>query len=321
MAVIGASIGLSFAAALVVGPVLGRHVGLAGIFWVTAALALTGLAVLHLLVPTPRVSRVHRDAEPVPAQLGEVLRNPDLLRLDVGILALHFVMTALFVALPLLLRDQVGIDSDHHWVVYLGVLALSVGLMVPFVVLAERRRRMKAVFVAAVAAAALAQVGLMLPDAGTVRVVALLVLYFTAFNVLEATLPSLIARVAPPQSKGSAMGVYATAQFLGAFLGGATGGWALGQGGPQAVFGVSALALALWLGVAATMRAPRHLSTRLLAVGPLGAAEADALAARLAAVPGVAEAVVVAEDGVAYLKVDRATLDEEALARLSTPGA
>lgn len=321
MAVIGASIGLSFAAALVVGPVLGRHLGLAGIFWVTAALALTGLAVLHLLVPTPRVSRVHRDAEPVPAQLGEVLRNPDLLRLDVGILALHFVMTALFVALPLLLRDQVGIDSDHHWVVYLGVLALSVGLMVPFVILAERRRRMKAVFVGAVAAAALAQVGLMLPDAGTVRVVALLVLYFTAFNVLEATLPSLIARVAPPQSKGSAMGVYATAQFLGAFLGGATGGWALGQGGPQAVFGVSALALALWLGVAATMRAPRHLSTRLLAVGPLGAAEADALAARLAAVPGVAEAVVVAEDGVAYLKVDRATLDEQALARLSTPGA
>ncbi len=321
MAVIGASIGLSFAAALVVGPVLGRHVGLAGIFWVTAALALTGLAVLHLLVPSPRVSRVHRDAEPVPAQLGEVLRNPDLLRLDVGILALHFVMTALFVALPLLLRDQIGIDADQHWVVYLGVLVLSVALMVPFVILAERRRRVKAVFVGAVAAAALAQLGLMLPGPDEVRVVALLVLYFTAFNVLEATLPSLVSRVAPPQSKGSAMGVYATAQFLGAFLGGATGGWALGQGGPQAVFGVSALALALWLGVAATMRAPPHLSTRLLAVGPLDETQADALAARLSAVTGVAEAVVVAEDGVAYLKVDRATLDEEALTRLSTAAA
>jgi hypothetical protein len=117
------------------------------------------------------------------------------------------------------------------------------------------------------------------------------------------------------------MGVYATAQFLGAFLGGASGGWALGQGGPQAVFGVSALALVLWLGVAASMRAPRHLSTRLLAVGPLDETQADALAARLSGVTGVAEAVVVAEDGVAYLKVDRATLDEEALARLSTAAA
>ncbi len=321
MAVIGASIGLSFAAALVVGPVLGRHLGLGGIFWVTAGLAIAGLAVLHLLVPTPQVSRVRRDAEPVPAQLGGVLRNPDLLRLDAGILALHFVMTALFVALPLLLRDQVGIDSDHHWVLYLAVLVLSVALMVPFVVLAERHRRMKAVFVGAVGAAALAQVGLFLPGPDTVRVVALLVLYFTAFNVLEATLPSLVARIAPPHSKGSAMGVYATSQFLGAFLGGAAGGWALGLGGPQAVFAVSALALAAWLAVAAGMRAPAHLTTRLVAVGPLDAVQADVLAERLAAVAGVAEAVVVAEDGVAYLKVDRATLDEEALARFSTARA
>ena len=256
MATIGASIGLSFAAALVLGPVISRRLGLTGIFWVTAALALASLALLHLLVPTPRVSHVHGDTEPVPGRLAGVLRDPDLLRIDVGILSLHFVMTALFVALPLLLRDQAGLAADQHWRVYHAVLALSIALMVPFVVLAERRGRTREVFLAAIAAATLAQLALLLPHGGVLALAAVLVLYFTAFNVLEATLPSLIARIAPAESKGSAMGVYATAQFLGAFLGGAGGGAALGFGGPPAVFALSALVLAGWLGVAVRMRAP-----------------------------------------------------------------
>jgi len=321
MAVIGTSIGLSFAIALVAGPVLGRHVGLAGLFWATAGLALAGLAILHLYVPTPRESHVHRDAEPVASQFGAVLRDTQLLRLDFGILVLHFVMTGLFVALPLLLRDQLALPGDRHWAVYLGVLTLSVALMVPFVVIAERRRQIKGVFVGAVVAAMLAQLGLMLPGAGEARVYTLLVLYFAAFNVLEATLPSLIAKVAPPQSKGTAMGVYSTAQFLGAFLGGATGGWALGHGGPHTVFAACSAALGAWVLVAATMKTPRYLSTRLLHVGPVGAGEADALAARLLTVTGVAEAVVIAEEGTAYLKVDRTTIDEEALAGFSAAEA
>ena len=259
MATIGASIGLSFAAALVLGPVISRHLGLAGIFWVTAALALACLALLHLRVPTPRVSRVHGDTEPVPGRLAGVLRDPDLLRIDVGILALHFVMTALFVALPLQLRDEVGLAADQHWRVYLAVLALSIALMVPVVVLAERRRRTREVFLGAITAAALAQLALLLPHGGVLPLAAVLVLYFAAFNVLEATLPSLIARIAPAESKGSAMGVYATAQFLGAFLGGAGGGAALGLGGPSAVFALSALVLAGWLAVAVGMRAPHRL--------------------------------------------------------------
>lgn len=260
MATIGASIGLSFVAALVLGPVISRHLGLAGIFWVTVALALACLALLHLLVPTPRASRVHGDAEPVPGRLAEVLRNPDLLRIDVGILALHFVMTALFVALPLQLRDEVGLAPDQHWRVYLAVLALSIAVMVPVVVFAERHRRTREAFLGAITAAALAQLALLLlPHGGVLALAAVLVLYFGAFNVLEATLPSLIARIAPAESKGSAMGVYATAQFLGAFLGGAGGGAALGLGGPPAVFALSAMVLAGWLAVAVGMRAPHRL--------------------------------------------------------------
>lgn len=259
MATIGASIGLSFVAALVLGPVISRHLGLAGIFWVTVALALACLALLHLLVPTPRVSRVHGDTEPVPGRLAGVLGNPDLLRIDVGILALHFVMTALFVALPLQLRDGVGLAADQHWKVYLVVLALSIALMVPVVVFAERRQRTREAFLGAITTAALAQLALLLPHGGVLPLAAVLVLYFAAFNVLEATLPSLIARIAPAESKGSAMGVYATAQFLGAFLGGAGGGAALGLGGPPAVFALSATVLAGWLAVAVGMRAPHRL--------------------------------------------------------------
>jgi predicted MFS family arabinose efflux permease len=321
MAVIGTSIGLSFALALVAGPVLGRSVGLAGIFWLTAALALLGLLVLHLYVPDPEHTRVHRDAEPVPGQFGSVLRDPELLRLDGGIFVLHLVMTAVFVALPLLLRDEVGLPADRHWEVYLAVLPLSVVLMIPFVVVAERYRRMKPVFVGAVAIAALAQIGLMLPGATGTRVFLLLVVYLAAFNVLEASLPSLVSKVAPSQSKGTAMGIYSTAQFLGAFVGGATGGWTLAQGGPRAVFAVCAGALGLWVVFAATMKKPRYLASRLIAVGPIDPSAAGALSARLLAVPGVAEAMVVAEEGVAYLKVDRATLDEEALARFAVAEA
>jgi MFS family permease len=317
MAVIGASIGLAFALALVGGPVLGRAVGLSGVFWVTAGLAVAGLAVLHLYVPTPAVSRVHRDAEPVPAQLAQVLTDGDLVRLDVGVLVLHFVMTAVFVALPFLLRDGLGIPAEGHWKVYLQVLLLSVLLMVPFIVLAERRRRLKEVFAGAVVVAALAQVGLMLPEPGLARVIALLVVYFAAFNVLEASLPSLVSRVAPAHGKGTAMGVFSTSQFLGAFFGGTTGGWLLGHGGTAAVFLACAGALSLWAVVAITMRAPRYLSSRLVPVGDVDDDQARRLTARLLAVTGVAEAVVVAEEGIAYLKVDRATLDESALAQLS----
>jgi hypothetical protein len=193
--------------------------------------------------------------------------------------------------------------------------------MVPFVVLAERRRLLKEVFAGAVVAAALAQLGLMLAAPGPALVYGLLILYFAAFNVLEASLPSLVSKFAPPQSKGTAMGVFSTSQFLGAFLGGATGGWLLGHGGPPTVFAACAGALAVWAVMAATMPAPRYLATRLVHVGPVDTEEAALLTARLAAVAGVAEAVVVAEEGVAYLKVDRATLDEGALLRLASAGA
>ncbi len=318
MATIGMTIGAAFFLSLILGPIVAGQHGLAGIFWLTTLFALCGLAILFFYVPTPATSSVHREAEAVPELFGRVLSDPRLLRLDGGILILHAIMTATFVALPPLLGSHMA--GADHWMLYLGVLTLSVVLMVPFVIIAEKHRRMRPVFVGAVVVMGLAQVGFYATGHSLAGLAATLVMYFAAVNVLEAALPSLVSRVAPAHSKGTAMGVYSSSQFMGAFLGGVLGGWILDHGGIPQVFLLGAGAAGLWLLLALTMRFPEHLSSRLLSVGRLPQVEAGALATRLGRVPGVAEAVVVGEEGIAYLKVDRRTLDEDALAQAAGHG-
>ncbi|MES9845398.1 MAG: MFS transporter, partial [Candidatus Sedimenticola sp. 6PFRAG5] len=225
MAVIGLSIGMAFAVSLVLGPILNAVIGVPGIFWLTAVLAISGIGIVLKLVPDPRESHFHRDTEPVPSMFGKVLRDTNLLRLDFGIFVLHMILTATFIAMPLALRDAAGLSGEDHWMVYLPVLLFAMAIMIPFVVIAEKRRKMKGVFVGAVFAIALAQFGFMWLHESIAGIAIALLVYFTAFNVLEATLPSLIAKVAPAESKGTAMGVYSTSQFIGAFLGGLIGGW------------------------------------------------------------------------------------------------
>ncbi len=200
-------------------------------------------------------------------------------------------------------------------------LVLSVAAMIPFIVLAERRGRMKGVFLGAIALVMVAQLGLNGLAGSAVAIGAWVFVFFAGFNVLEATLPSLVSKIAPAACKGTAMGIYATSQFAGAFLGGVGGGLAHQHYGLSGVFTFGVVVCAAWLGVASGMRRPAPLAQRLLAVGPVVAGEAQALAARLLAVPGVVEAVVVAEEGVAYLKVDPARLDEGALGALGAAGA
>jgi MFS family permease len=321
MATIGMTIGLSFSVALMTGPLLNELWGVPGIFWLVAAFALGSIGILLWAVPTPQRSVVHRDAEVVSGQLGAVLRNRELLRLDFGIFALHTVMTSLFLAVPLLLRDVAGLDTVDHWRVYLPALVLSVAAMIPFIVIAERRGRMKGVFLGAIAVVMVAQLGLNAFAGSTLAIGTWIFVFFAGFNILEATLPSLVSKIAPAAAKGTAMGIYGTSQFAGAFVGGVGGGLAHQHYGLAGVFTFGVVASAAWLGVASGMRRPGSLSQRLLAVGPVAEGDASALAARLLAVPGVVEAVVVAEEGVAYLKVDGARLDEGALGAFGTAGA
>ncbi|MCB1777342.1 MAG: MFS transporter [Candidatus Competibacteraceae bacterium] len=320
MAFIGITIGLSFAISMVLGPVLNGWIGVPGIFWLTGVLALVGMVVVRFRVPDPAVSRIHRDAEPVASQFGRVLGDGQLLRLDFGIFTLHLLLTATFVAAPLALRDA-GLTSDQHWRVYLPALVLSIVAMTPFVIIAGQQRWMKPIFLGAILTLALTEFGLLTWCDDVLEIGGLLLVFFAAFNLLEATLPSLISRMAPPDAKGTAMGVYSSSQFLGAFTGGALGGVLHGRFGLQGVFAFAALGALSWLLVAWTMKNPHHLSNRLLNVGACDEAEARHLAVQLTQIPGVTEAVVIAAEGIAYLKVDRHILDEAALRELTVANA
>ena len=309
MAMVGITIGASFLVALLAGPVVANFIGVAGIFWLMVALALVGIAITQFVVPSPPRLRVHRDAETVPALFGAVLRDRELLRLDIGIFALHAMLTASFLVVPDLLRGTVGVAVHDQWIVYLPVLLVSIAVMVPAIIVAEKYRRMKGVFVGAVMALVASQIMLFYGSGDVFVLLTALIVFFSAFNVMEASLPSLITKVAPPDVKGTAMGVYSSLQFLGIFVGGIIGGVAHQHGGSAGVFVLTTVLAVIWLMAAAGMAQPSYLTTRLVPIAEDKLSNAAGLAAKLRQVPGVAEAVIIAEEGVAYLKVDTKTFD------------
>jgi MFS family permease len=317
MAMIGLSIGFAFVISMVLGPILNAWISVPGIFWLTAVLALAGVGIAVFLVPNPEQSNFHRDTEPVPALFSQVLRNGGLLRLDFGIFILHMVLTSTFIALPLALRDHAGLAGDSHWMFYLPILLLAMVLMIPFVVIAEKRRKMKPVFVGAVFAIALAQLGFWVMHGSLWGAGLALFIYFLAFNVLEATLPSLISKVAPAESKGTAMGVYSTSQFLGAFLGGVIGGSIYAQYDLAGVFLFGACVTLVWGIVAWGMAPPSYLMSYLIKVGEMDEAQAHELQNQLLDIPGVGDAAVDWTDGVAYLKIDSQIVDYSQLEQFS----
>ena len=309
MALVGMTIGFSFLVAIVTGPVIAGWIGVGGIFWLMAVLALVGIGITLFVVPAPRRLRIHREAEPVPALLGATLRNPELLRLNFGIFALHAMLTASFLVVPGLLRGTLGVSSHDQWLVYLPVLLVSIAIMVPAIIIGERHRRMKAVLVGAVAALAVSQLLLAVGGHDVYVLIAAITIFFAGFNIMEASLPSLVTKTAPSGSTGTATGIYSSCQFLGIFVGGVLGGWIHQRNGAAGVFILASAVSVLWLLAAATKRRPSHLTTRVVRIGNRSGADADRLSARLRQVPGVAEALVVPEEGLAYLKVDSKVFD------------
>ena len=244
MALVGISIAAMFALSLVAAPPLAGAIGLGGLFWITALLAVVGIAVVLWWTPAEPVQ--HTD---VPrGRLADVWLHPNLWRLDLGVFVLHTVQMAMWVVVPALLV-QAGLQKSQHWHVYLPAVLASF-LMLGGLFAAERRGQLRAVLRIGIALLFLVQLALWLlaPRApGLWTLGALVFFFFIAFNLLEATQPSLISRLAPAHARGAALGVYNTLQSLGLFAGGALGGWLVKAGGPQAVLvATSALAL-LWL--------------------------------------------------------------------------
>lgn len=316
MAVIGTSIGLTFALSLVLGPILDHAIGVPGIFALTGVLALLAMWVVKSYIPDPASTHFHGDAEANPARLKDVLRDTQLLRLNYGIFALHAAQMAMFVAVPVMLVQGAGLTPNHHWWVYLSVLLLSFVFMVPAIIFGEKRDKLKPVFVGAVALMLVAQLSLMEAQASLWGLAAALLAYFVAFNILEATLPSLISKLAPASAKGTAMGVYNTAQALGLFVGGALGGWLAQHHGFGALFAFCGVLMTAWLLLALGMRTPPAVRTRLYRVEGLDEARAAALRIELASLPGVREVAVMADEGMAVLKVAKSGWDEAAAMQL-----
>jgi len=310
MAMIGGSIGLTFAVSLVAAPALYRSIGMDGIFNLTGALSLAAIWVTLAVVP-PEPAVMAGPARPArPGALREVLRNAEQLRLNLGIFSLHAVQMAVFVVIPAAFVRYGGLPVDEHWKIYLPVVLGSFVLMAPPLVQAERRGRMKFLFLSAIALLLAAELGFAVCLTNFGMAIALLLAFFVAFNILEASLPSLVSRVAPAASRGTALGVYNTTQALGLFAGGAAGGWLAQHLGETSVFVFGFAVIALWLGAASGMRVPGETVERAYRVPPR--LDSAGLRERLVRLRGVREAVIVPERGIARLRVYPESFDERA---------
>lgn len=252
MALVGASIGLTYAASLVIAPLLYASVGMSGMFRLVAALAVAAIGVVLFIVP-PAPPR-----SPERASFRQVMRDPELMRMNFGVFALHAIQMSMFVVLPNVLVNAGGLPLNEHWKLYLPVVLASFVLMLPPIFVGEKAGRMKLVFVSAIALLLTVEFGLRVAIVQTQLsfglVVMLLLAFFVAFNILEASQPSLVSRLAPDGSRGAALGVYNTMQAVGLFAGGAGGGWLAQRFGGPAVFTAGCLLTVAWLIIAASMK-------------------------------------------------------------------
>ena len=251
MAMIGSTIGLMFALSLVAAPVLYAAVGMGGIFTLTGMLALAAIVLLARAVPVPPPLPDHVAKPP----FRQVLFHGQLARMNFGVFSLHMMQTAMWVVVPPLLVSA-GLPLAGHWKIYLPAVLASFAVMVPAIIYAERRSKLKPVFLVAIGLLILVQGGLVAASADVYVVGLLLMLFFVGFNLMEALQPSLISRLAPPAAKGAAMGVYNTTQSIGVAMGGVVGGWLAKHVGGAAVHGFCVALGALWLTLAATMTPP-----------------------------------------------------------------
>lgn len=302
MAFIGISFGVTFAIAMVIGPIVTHALGLHALFWMIAILASLGIVITLLVVPNAPGHVLNRESGMVKGSFRKVLGNSRLIKLNVGILCLHILLMSSFVALPGQF-EQAGLPAAEHWKVYLVTMLIAFVGVVPFIIYAEVKRRMKRVFVACVGLIVIAEIVLWGAEGHFWTLVIGVQLFFFAFNLMEAILPSLVSKESPAGYKGTAMGLYSTSQFIGVAIGGSLGGWVFGHFDAQTVFLVGAIVAAIWLFVAMTMQEPPYVSSLRIVLSDSALAVPN-LEQRLKAQPGVSAVLIVPEEKSAYIKID-----------------
>ena len=306
MAVIGMTIGTSFSLAMVISPAITHLFGLAGIFYLTSGLALMGIILLHLVIPNPLKERFHADSEANPYLFKSVINNKHLQRLNLGIFCQHFILTATFFAIPMILSQQVKEGHlTQQWHFYLPLMVLSFIFMIPFIIIAEKKKKMKSVFLFSVLITTLAQALLAFTHLHWMSLCLFMFLYFIAFNILEASLPSLVSKQANPNNKGTAMGIYSTGQFLGIFAGGSLAGVIYQWSSSHGIFITNAIIGTIWFVVACFMKPNVYLSSLILHY-PNPYSQKDLVITALLKTPGIKEVAFSKEENALYLRIDEA---------------
>ena len=311
MAMIGLSIGLTFSVSLVVAPMIADVVGVRGLFLLTGILTVASIGVVAFMTPDPEVSKLHEDTQAQPARIGEVLKNRQLLNLDFGIFALHAAQMALFTALPFAMT-QLGLEKIQHWKVYLPSTVAGLVVMVPLIIIGETRNRLKQVFILGIVCIAAAQIGLLSGMHSVWLITVYLIVYFIGFNVLEASLPSMVSKIAPSDLKGTAMGVYNTMQSVGLFAGGAAGGLLFQKYGFVGVFAFCSTLMLLWLVLAVLSPAPKPVKNLSYPVGSVWQGNQEGLYRALSGLEGVEDISFSFDRQTVYIKVLQKGFDQAA---------
>ena len=311
MAFIGMSIGIAFSVAMVVGPLISQWGGLSGVFWTTASLAIFGLLLIILIVPTPKQTKTHRDAGIISDFIKPVLTQGTLMRMNASVFLLHLLMTANFSVLPLIFRDHLNLETAQHWKIYLPILLISFLLSIPLIIIAEKFHKIKIIFIIAVLLLILSQVLLGFNPFSFYPLMFAFLLFFIGFNFMEAVQPSLVAKYSDVNTKGTAMGVYSTAQFFGIFVGGAVGGLVLQKWGISGVFVFGAISAVILLTVAISLPQPDYYKNELIKLKDEFLKDINKTKQQLLEITGIKQAAISVEEGVAYIKIDKQVFKQE----------
>jgi MFS family permease len=316
MMVIGISIGFSFSLAMLLGPLLSPWLGVQGLFNAAGWLALIAIAILYIAVPKPVRSTWHSDTEPEYSSFMQLMLVPELARLNAGIFILHAIFTASFVVIPIAMQQVSGINAHDQWQVYLPALLTALVTSGAAMGMAERRKQIRRYFLSSIITLALSLMILWLGNGSVLSLILSIGLFFAGFTLLEGMLPSLISRTAPRAHKGSAMGIYSCAQYSGIFAGGVLGGWIYSQFHFSGVYIFCIGLTLLWFTIAFSMREPRHFVTEVIRLSPSDSDKWELYAAQIRLLQGIVEVTLVAEDNLAYIKMERKTSEEADFIRL-----
>lgn len=312
MAIMGMSIGLSFVIAFAISPSITAKIGISGLFWLTSVMGICAIFTLFLVPNVQRYHRIHQDYK---TQFKQVLAMPDLNRLHIAIFSLHLVLASMFVYIPSQLIQYANLPLKQHGWVYLPLLLVSLVLAFPSIILAEKYRKMREVLIFAVGMILASFIFLAFGASSSIILFLALALFFIAFNVMEAILPSWLSKSAPIQSKATAMGINASCQFLGGFTGGILGGQLLAMQKPMLGWGVLAIISIIWLAVMWGLKHPRYLSTIVVRLAEPCNNPND-FSQQLLDIKGIEEVMFMPDQQVIYLKVERKLVDDDAKQQL-----